>query len=486
MNEVTMPKLSDSMEIGRIDAWRVKEGDAVREGDTIADVESDKATMELEAFHDGTVIKIVHGAGDEVPVGEVIAFIGDASEAAPELPVPSETPTIVDLKPKPAASPPAVQVVAEPPPPPAPRASGDAPPISPYAKKLAAQHGVDYTGLAGSGPGGRVVARDIEKVVKAGGAATIALTAVAPPAASPTPHAAPTAAPVASPARDVDPMAAAVARKYDVDLAAVTGTGTGGRVTVQDVMAARPPECCASAPPSPDEELPEIVVTPDEADVTDAPFRLKTQARRVTASKHAIPHFYLTRGVDVTELLERKAELKSKHGASITHAVMWAVLQALKKHPGINRSYDRGKIVAWKHVNLGLAIATDEGLTVAVLKSAEDLTLDEIVAKAGPLVDRAREGKLTPQERQHATFTITNLGMYDVEEFMPVINPPSSITLAVASALHAPVVRGDGLVPGRVMKLTAACDHRVLEGALAAAFMHDLRHELERPGEIIG
>ena len=218
----------------------------------------------------------------------------------------------------------------------------------------------------------------------------------------------------------------------------------------------------------------------------DASFRLKTQARRVIASQHAIPHFYVTRGVDVTRLMAMKDELKERSGASVTHAVMFACLRALKEHPEINRSYDRGKVIVWKTVNLGLAVETDQGLTVAVLRDAGGLTFADLVVRTRELVEHARADKLSADERRHPTFTITNLGMLDVEHFEPIINPPSSITLAVASALPATVVKEGAVFVGQVMKLTAACDHRIIDGATAARFLKDVRALLEAPDALLG
>ena len=417
MYEVTMPKLSDSMEVGKIIQWRVKEGDSVSEGDVLAEVESDKAVMELECFQTGVVTKIAHGDDSEVQVGEVIALIGEASEAAQAEPAaePESKPA-----PKPQAPPAPAQPKPTPSAPPRPRPS-DAKhvAISPYAKKLAEHMGVDYTGIAGSGPGGRIVAKDIETAAK------------------------PKPAPAAP-----GPQAPAV----------------------------RPPA---------DEELPAIVVTDEEAEVEDASFRLKTQARRVVAAKHVIPHFYITRAVDVTELLRRKPELKERYAATVTHLVMLACLKALQQHPEINRSYDRGKIIRWKGVNLGIAIGTDDGLTVAVIKNAQTLGLKEIAESTPPLVERARAGKLTADERQHSTFTISNLGMYDVEHFQPIVNPPSAVTLGVASALPAPVIRDSGIYFGQVMRLTASCDHRIIDGIAAATFLGTLKSLLENPDELL-
>jgi len=452
MYEVTMPKLSDSMETGQVVEWKVKEGDAVHEGDVLAEVESDKATLELECFHNGLLAKVVHREGDEVPVGEVIAYIADEGEAA-EAP-PAEKPKEQAPK-KPEAKPKPTKPKEEERPAP-PRAEGRIA-ISPYARKLAEDKGVDVSALKGSGPGGRIVAADVEAA---------------------------TTKPVPS-KPSVEPMARTVAEKRRVDLSKVTGTGEGGRITVDDVLAAaeaaEPP-----ARPSPDEELPPIQASPDEADVEDAPFRTKTQARRVTASKHVIPHFYMTNGVDVTRLFERKDELKEKHGATITHALMLACLKAIEQHPEVNRSYDRGRIIKWKGVNLGLAVDTEQGLTVAVLRDAQGLSLAEIVERTTPLVERARSGKLSAEERAHPTLTITNLGMFDVEQFEPIINPPSSLTLGVPSALPAAIVRDERIFIGRVMRLTVSCDHRIIEGVLAARFLKTLKDLLEAPDALLG
>jgi pyruvate dehydrogenase E2 component (dihydrolipoamide acetyltransferase) len=316
------------------------------------------------------------------------------------------------------------------------------------------------------------VAKDIEAAAKANLAAQEA-PPVAAPAAAPTPRAA-----------DVEPIARTLAAQHGVDLAALTGTGPGGRILATDVLAARTAKP-QPVKPSPDEELPPLEVTPDEADVEDAPFRLKTQARIVTASKHVIPHFYVTRRVDVTALLKRKEELKQTLGATVTHLLLLACVQALQQHPEVNRSYDHGKIIKWKGIHLGLAVDTPAGLTVVVLHDAQELALRQIVERTKALVDKARAGKLSAAERRHPTFTLTNLGMFDVEHFQPIVNPPSSITLAVASALEEPVVRNGGIRIAHVMRLTASCDHRIIEGVHAAAFLRDLRALLENPEALL-
>ncbi|MDP6379796.1 MAG: dihydrolipoamide acetyltransferase family protein [Phycisphaerae bacterium] len=431
MYDVTMPKLSDSMEVGKIIRWLVKEGDEVHAGDVLAEVESDKAMMELECFHDGTVAKIIHGDDSEVPVGQTIGYIAAAGEAsaqqapaevekpkqeaeAPPRKPPPKTPT--QTKPRVAALP-------------APQPAGEHAVVSPYARKLADEKGVDYTRLKGTGPGRRIVARDIQKA------------AVAPK-------------PV--PAEQASPPTAE----------------------------APPPPTGEAAPPispSPDEELPPIEVTEDEAEIEDAPFRLRTQVRRVTASKHVIPHFYITRSADVTSLLDKKAKLKEKYGATVTHLVMLACLKTIGQHPEVNRSYDRGRIIKWKDINLGLAVDTEQGLTVPVIAKAQDLALTEIVERTRDVVERARSGKLSSEERRHPTFTITNLGPFDIEHFEPIVNPPSAITLAVPSALPSVIVRGDAIFIGKTMQLSLSCDHRIIDGVTAARFLTDLRAVMESP-----
>lgn len=431
MYDITMPRLSDSMEEGKIIRWRVAVGQDVREGDVLAEIESDKAVMELECFRDGQVAEILRREGDEVRVGEVIARLtlkGDVGRTAAGAAANAKPASSSGVLPRTA---PAGQASAQPAvpsskpeqpasPPPEPAPSHGAQPaaarptrriaISPYARKLAEARGVDYTRLTGSGEGGRIMARDVE---------------------------------------------------------------AAARGAQQPVAAASP----AAA----DEELPPLELLEGEADVEDAPFRLKTVARRVVAAKHVVPHFYVTSSADVTRLVERRAVLKETLGATVTHLVLLACLKAIDRHPQVNRSWDHGRIIRWKGVHLGLAVQTDEGLTVAVLRDAQRLSLAQIVERAKALAERARQGRLSADERRHPTFTVSNLGMFDVESFSPILNPPSSITLAVASALDAPVVRQGGIYVGKVMKLTASCDHRILDGASVAAFLRDLKAFLEDP-----
>ena len=474
MYEVVMPRLSDSMEVGKIIQWKVKPGDPVREGQVIADIESDKAVMELECFHDGRVAEIIRGDGDEVPVGEVIARIAAPGEGAAAPPAAKEA-QASPVSAAPPAAPPPQQAPAAAPAAPAPRREGRIA-ISPYAKKLAGSRGIDYTRIQGTGPRGRIMAEDVEQAARA-------LAQAQPPQVVPAPVAA--AGRPAAPAADMEPLAAALIKRFHLEPSALRGTGSGGLIRVEDVLAVLCVRPQPAARPPADEELPALEVSEEEAEVEEAPFRLKTQARRVTAAKHVIPHFYVTMGADVTRLLEKRAELKEKLGATVTHLVMLACLRALRQHPQINRTWDRGRIIRWKHVNLGLAVETEQGLTVAVLPQAEDLPLDQIVARTVALAERARQGRLAPDDRRHPTFVISNLGMYGVEAFEAILNPPASVTLAVASALAAPVVRGGGIYVGTVMRLTASCDHRIIDGAAAAKFLRDLKALLENPEKLL-
>jgi pyruvate dehydrogenase E2 component (dihydrolipoamide acetyltransferase) len=418
VHDLSMPQLSNTMETGKIIAWKVKEGDPVKAGQIVAEVETDKAVMEMESPEEGVLATILRGEGEEAAVGEVIARIAAKGEkAAPEASAsPGRT---VAREPSRAAAPtekagPGPQEVASSAgPTPAERIS-----ISPHARKLAEEKGVDYTKLRGTGPGGRIVAEDVEKAA----------------AAKPMPTQAP-------------PPPAKEAQR--------------------------------------DDELPALEVTPDEADVEDASFRMKTVARRLVASKRSIPHFYVTQSVDVTALMGRMKDLKEKYSASVTHVIMLACLEALKRHPHVNRTYDRGKIIRWKNVNLGLAVDTDEGLTVAVIAKAQTLSLKEIVERTNAVVAAARAGKLSLEQRRHPTFTITSLGMFGVEEFHPIINPPSSVTLGAAAALETPVARDGEVRVARVMKLTLSCDHRAVDGVGAARFLNELRGLLEDPDRML-
>jgi pyruvate dehydrogenase E2 component (dihydrolipoamide acetyltransferase) len=505
MFEVTMPKLSDSMEEGKILEWRKKEGDYVEEGDIIAEIESDKAAMELECFSHGVLKEIAHKADDVVPVGEVIAVIDDsaeresAGEGAEKPPEKEKRPKEKkeeEVKGKPEAE--------EEKPRPLPEESGAAakareeeekvaktpekeiptPPeslrekieislpadmvkASPNARALAAKKGIALESIKGSGPGGRILARDIEK-----------------PEGKHTPAGAEEAAP-SRPRGPADLLALELAEKFEIDIKEVEGTGKCGRVTTADILAFQK-KVEEERLRRPDEEIPEVKFAPDEAEVEEASFTRKTIARMVVASKHVIPHFYVTKTVDATKLLKMKDEYKKKMKLSITHLLVRAAVRALQEIPEANWSWDRGRIIKWKKINIGLAIQTDEGLTVAVLRDAGAKKIEEIVKEARQLVERAKKGRLRQEDRTNATFTISNLGMFDVESFVAIINPPSSCTLAVASSIPSPVVVNGKVEVRDVMKLTMSCDHRIIDGVTAANLLGEIKRLVEHPRELVG
>ena len=412
MHEVAMPKLSNTMEEGQIISWRVREGEPVKAGDVIAEIETDKAVVEMESPQEGVLARIVSGEGSVVAVGAVIAYIGaegeSISDKPPEVVAPNITPAPAPVTPQ----------VPQAPSHPQPDEKGASVRvlISPAARKLAEEKGIDWSRLKGSGPGGRIVTGDVEQA---------ALKAPAATAVRPT------------------------------------------------------------AKPSVDDTLPALDVTSDEADVEETPFRAKAMIRRVLAAKQSIPHFNMSAGVDVTALMGRADGLKATHGAGLTHLVMLACVKALDLHPEINRSYDRGRTIRWKHVNMGLAVDTKDGLTVGVIPRSETLSLKALVQQTQSLVVAARGGELSVEQRRHATFTISNLGMFGVEDFAAIINPPSSITLAVSAVLDKPVVRDAQVRIGKVMNLTMSCDHRVVDGAPAARFLKDLKALLENPDRLL-
>jgi pyruvate dehydrogenase E2 component (dihydrolipoamide acetyltransferase) len=457
-----MPKLSEAMETGKVIQWLKKEGDPVKGGDVIAEIETDKANVEVEAFGSGVLRKILVGPGDTVPVGEMIGVIADPADdvsglaAAPSKPAApaSPAPAAVPSAPAPAASPPAPgpagpaeavpametyrstpATTAVVPMTPAPaaaavRAPGERVKASPLARKIAAQSGVDLHLVQGSGPGGRIVRRDVE-------------TASAQ-------------APAAAPASAAEPAAAA------------------GRPIF-------------AIPPRTDAEFEDVALTPMRAII----------AKRMPLSKAPVPHFYVTTEVAMDRAMALRAELNGLEGQpkiSVTDLVIKAVALALIKNPGVNASLVLSPqaptapgasptqvIRKYHRAHLGIAVALDEGLITPVLRDCDAKPLSRIAVEARDLAERARAGKLRVPEMSGATFSISNLGMYDVDEFSAIINPPEGAILAVGSVVETPVVDKGEIRVGRRMKLTVSCDHRVMDGAMGARFLQDVKRLLEEP-----
>ena len=422
MPDVLMPRLSDTMTEGVLVQWLKREGDPVQRGDVLAEVETDKATMEIESYDTGVLTRILADPGARVPIGQPIAVIGEATGGAiPATLSPPGSAASSAAQPAPAApavpAPPAAP--AAPAPPVASSGAARGVPMSPLARSLARTHGLDLSRITGTGPGGRIVRADVEDAVAA--------QAVAGPV-PPEPE---------------------------------------------------PPR--ATTPPRP-------AAAPDDERVPLSSIRRIT-AQRLTESA-AVPHFYLTSVVDAGALLRLRADLNAALAGSgpkisVTDLLIRACAVSLRAHPGVNSSWAGDHLLRHAHVNIGIAVALDDGLIVPVVRDADRKSLTEIAAEAHELTDRARAGRLTPDEFTGGTFTISNLGTYGIDNFTAVINPPEAAILAVGTAQEEAVVRDGRLGVATTMKLTASIDHRILDGATAAAFLRDLTDVLERPLRII-
>ncbi|MEM1116363.1 MAG: dihydrolipoamide acetyltransferase family protein [Bacteroidota bacterium] len=446
---VEMPKMSDTMEEGVLVAWLAEEGAPVSAGDVIAQVETDKATMDLEVYDDGVLLKRVVGEGDSVPIGALIAVLGTEGEdpsdvlssysgdgaagSAPEAGAGAAPPAgnegeaapsglggiapVATALDTPSAQP--VEVAA----------SGDDGRVkaSPLARRMAKEAGLRLGSIAGSGPDGRVVKRDVEAAMKQGG----------------------TAQPVEVPASMPTPVSAPAPRPSAPALQPVAAGGEDMRITQMR----------------------------------------KTIARRLAQSKFSAPHFYLTVDVDMSEAVGFRADLNALAAeqelgkVSYNDLVTKACAVALRRHPMVNASYLEDEGVIRKHdgAHVAIAVAMPEGLITPVVRNADRKGLAQIASETRDLAGRARDGQLDPSEYAGSTFTTSNLGMFGISEFTAIINPPNACILAIGGIRDTPVVRDGEVVPGKLMTVTLSCDHRVVDGATGAAFLNDVKAMLERP-----
>ena len=417
---VTMPKMSDTMQEGTIASWLKKVGDTVKSGEIIAEVETDKATMELESYEDGILLHIGVEAGGSVPVDGIIAVIGEkgadyqtllaAHQAGGSPSVPVET------------APPAAPVVAETPASVVVQAPVTATVVnssgnervkaSPLAKKIASDKGVDIRQVAGSGEGGRIVKRDIETFV---------------------------------------PAAAASSQ--------VTSLQT------------------VSSPTLGQESFREEKVSQMR----------KTIAKRLAESKYAAPHFYLTMEINMDKAMEARKSMNEFGTAKISFndLVIKAAAVALRQNPKVNSSWLGDKIRYNDHIHIGMAVAVEEGLLVPVIRFADQLSLSQISNQAKSLGQKAKNKELQPKEWEGNTFTISNLGMFGIDEFTAIINPPDACILAVGGIKETVIVKDGQMKVGNVMKVTLSCDHRVVDGAVGSAFLQTLKGLLEDPVRIL-
>lgn len=468
--DITMPKLGFDMEEGAISSWLKSVGEEVKKGEPIAEVETDKATVEMEAPADGALIEILVQPGERVPVGTVVGRIGAPGEA----PAAEATPAAEAPPPAPAPADEAQATSAE-----AERATeAEAPPdeagrvrASPVARRLAEERGVDLSRITGTGPGGRITREDVEAYLGA------------PKEEEPTPPGGVKASPAAR----------RIAAERGIDLSQVKGTGPGGRIVVADVEAFRPAEAPAPAPtpapaaapaaPAPAVVTPTPVGAAEEVELTRMRRRI---AEVMTSSKAPIPHFYVTMAIDMEQALAEREKMNAALAEeeikiSVNDLIVKAAALALRKFPNINASFAGDKIVRHGDINIGIAVALETGLITVVVRNADQKTLSQISQETRAKAARAREGKLQPDDLGGSTFTISNLGMYGVEDFIAVITPPEAAILAVGAAQKVPVVRDDQIVIGHVMRATISADHRVTDGAEAAEFMVELKRLLENP-----
>ena len=447
--EVTMPRLSDTMESGTIVEWKVAVGDKVSSGDVVADVETDKATMELAVYDDGTIASIDVEPGQQVDVGTVIALLAEKGEdpanLKPAASAPAPTPA-----PAPAAAPePAPEPASSPAPAPSPAvsaapaasSSGGGMRISPVARRMAEAAGIPLATIVGTGPSGRIIKRDVEAAMAAG-AETVASV---PPAANvPAVAAAPIAQPVAQ--------------------------ASSSAITPIESMAGHgSPMASRRVPLS---NMRQVI------------------ARRLVESKTTIPHYQVSMSFDMDPLMAMRKDLNEKLAGgdvklSVNDFLVRAAALAMHQHPDFNASFDGDAIVQHGAVNVGIAISLPEdkggGLVVGVIRDADRKSLRMISAESKALAEKARTRGLAPEDMEGATFTISNLGMYGVDHFTAIINPPNSAILAVGGAMKQPVVRGDSIEVGHRMTATLSNDHRVIDGAMAARWLQTVRESVEHP-----
>ncbi len=537
---VRMPKMSDTMTEGVIAKWHKKVGDKVNSGDLVAEIETDKATMDFESFQEGTILYIGPGEGQAVPVDAVIAVLGNPGEdyqsllggttAAPAAETPSPA---VETPSAPAAGPTTATV--------SPESLGATvirmPLLSDTMKEgvIAEWHKkvgdkvksddaladvetdkatMEVTAYAegtllyiGVEKGQAAKVNDIIAIV--GKEGTDVTPLLAAPTASPVVESAPAAAPASpaaapvtaapAPVTDADdsrvkasPLARKIAKEKGIDLRQVTGSAEGGRIVKKDVenfvpgaapAVSTPAASTSSAAPV---SIPTFVGQEKFSEVPVTQMR-KTIAKRLSESLFTAPHFYLTMSIDMDSAIQARTKINEFAAAKVSFndMVVKAVAVALKQHPAVNSSWLGDKIRYNEHVNIGVAVAVEDGLLVPVVRFADGKSLSHISAEVKDFAQRAKAKKLQPSDWEGSTFTISNLGMFGIDEFTAIINPPDACILAIGGIQQVPVVKNGAVVPGNVMKVTLSCDHRVVDGATGAAFLQTLKSLLEEPVRLL-
>lgn len=435
--QVIMPKLSPTMEEGQLSRWLKKEGDQVSMGEPLAEIDTDKATMEMQALASGVLRKILIQEGESAPLGQMIAIIGEPDEdisalanQVPEAPKSAATPPLEPPADTAAEQPKEPTPEAPPAPPPAAssaQGNGQQPPkgdgggrliVSPLAARMAAEAGVDLRSISGSGPGGRIIKRDVEGLISGG-----AKTGEAAPQGQ---------------LRAVEPNA-------------------------------RPQVAPGEPSTYHDEPISEM---------------RRTIARRLVTSLGPIPHFFLTIEIEMDRVAEMRAGINAIEPdlkLSINDFIIKVAAAALVQHPQVNASFQDKAVRYYDHADIGVAVAIEDGLITPIIRSADQKSLSQIAGEVRDLADRARNRKLKPDEYMGATFSISNLGMFGIDEFTAVINPPEGAILAVGAMTPKPVVRENEVVVRQMMHVTMSCDHRVIDGATGAKFLQTFKKILENP-----
>ncbi len=457
MKTVEMPKMGDTMEEGKILRWIKHEGDAVDKGEPLAEIETDKVNIEIEAFASGVLRKVLINEGESAPIGATIAYIGASDEPLPEgAGGNGKQSTAPKAQEKPEGSQ-------------APAAS------TPSAPDSAAR--------ATSAPA----------PTKQAPQAPVATSPATPKRQAPAPSA-PSSTAVAEPAERVfiSPLARRFAEEYNLDYRQIRGTGPNGRIIKLDIEAALRQAAPAAAAPEPVEALPfePAPASVDTGEVVEIPLTTmrRTIAKRLSQSMQAAPHFYVTSVIDTGKLSELRAQINA-HAASapdpvkvsFNDLIIKAVALALLRMPQVNVSFAENKLIQKKAVHIGVAVALEQGLIVPVLHNADKRGMLEIARETRRLAEAARTNKLKPEDLSGGTFTVSNLGMFEVESFTAIINQPESAILAVGSITPTPVVVDGQIVVRDRMKVTLSSDHRALDGAVAARFLQEVKRLLEEP-----
>jgi pyruvate dehydrogenase E2 component (dihydrolipoamide acetyltransferase) len=435
MDEVIlMPRLSDTMTEGVIAEWHKKPGDSVKKGDILADIETDKATMELESYKEGKLLYIGAQKGEKIAVNDLLAVIGDESKT--------------DLQ----------KIIA---------ASKSKPGSTP-------NDAVAATSTAGSGSAG-----------SPGSAVAPAQTQTAPDGVAASENSGLSVTPEGR--IKASPLAKKIAAEKGIDIAKVPGSGDNGRIVKKDVDSFVPAQVAGtqSAMTTAAKGGPPVVSAGGQPDFEEVPVSQmrKIIAKRLAESKFTAPHFYVTMTIDMDKAVESRAKLNEIAPVKISFndLVLKATAIALKQHPAVNSSWLGDKIRINHHVNIGVAVAVEDGLLVPVVRYADTKSLSQIATEVKDFAQKAKNKKLQPSDWEGSTFTISNLGMFGVDEFTAIINPPDACILAIGAIQNIPVVRNGAVLAGNIMKLTLSCDHRVVDGAKGAAFLQTLKGLLEEP-----